>query len=107
MNLSQREGLQDSYLETLLVQCYLKKAAFDLTGAEQQLEFVIELATKDGMVELVNKARDELHNIQNQVMTLQQLYHASPEVFTNVQMKELLSFMQEAQTFVQRKKLGC
>ncbi len=100
---SKRERLHGSYAETILIQGLLKRAVFDLPGAIQQFKLAELLAEERGICSVAKKARYELKQLHEQTDVLQRFMDFSPEVYEHLQLKEMISYFQDAQKLVETK----
>jgi len=91
-----------AYIELLFFQGHLKRAEFDLGGASEYFMSAKQEAEQHGMIFFVNKAQKALKQLQDQMITLQSLYNASPQAFEQAQMLDVLAYLQDAQKLLQQ-----
>ena len=99
-NLSEREGLYSTYAETILMQGLLRKLDSDLQGAMDSFEQAKELAEERGMVALMTKAETELQHLTEQMTAIRHLLDVTPEVFEQLQIKEMENYLRDAEVHV-------
>ena len=94
-SLCKREQLHDTFVETTLMQGFLKRAMFDLPEAIEAFERAELLAQEQGILPLTQKARRELIHTQDQIEMLQRLRELSPKAYEKAQIDGLLSYLHE------------
>jgi tetratricopeptide (TPR) repeat protein len=97
--LSKREHLRGVYLETLLMIGFLKRIEFDLLGAIDQFELVELLSIESGIQPLAERAKNELVRLQKQVTLYQRLQDEAPQVYEQIQIQEMLAYMQAVKQY--------
>jgi len=98
--LSKKEQLHVTYIETILFQGFLRRAEFDIKGAVEHFERTEMLALERGIRPLAQKARYEIGELKDQVGNIQLLRDLSPQTYEHVQIKEMLSYLQDAQAYL-------
>ncbi|MFX0114738.1 MAG: tetratricopeptide repeat protein, partial [Candidatus Hodarchaeota archaeon] len=100
--LCKRERLHGSYIETLLIQGFLKRAMFDLLGATQQFRLAELLAEERGFRPLAERARKQLKQLEEQTEILKRLMFLSPVAYEQVQLQEMASYLQDAKAHLRK-----
>jgi tetratricopeptide (TPR) repeat protein len=98
--LSRRESYHYQYIEAVIARAFLKRADYDLSGANEQFQLAEGLAQKYGFEGLANRAHDEATHLRSQTATLQQLMTQSPEQYERMQMQDLLTYLEGAQRII-------
>lgn len=98
--LAKRERLYGIYAESLLMQGLLKRATFDLQSASEMFERAELLAAEQGLSIAAQHARDELAKLRKQIIKLRQSQRISPEVYEQLQVQEVLGYLQQVRTAV-------
>lgn len=94
--LTEREGIHHAYTEALIIRGLLKKAEFDIPGANKQFKLAETLALKCGNQRLARYAQTEVSQLQKQSSILQRHMNSSPEKFEQVRIQELISYIERA-----------
>ncbi|MFX0115967.1 MAG: tetratricopeptide repeat protein [Candidatus Hodarchaeota archaeon] len=100
-DLSERERLHGVFCETILIQGFLKRADYDLPGAMAFFKQVEHVAEEHGLQLLAHRASEELTHLQQEIATYQQLQKLSPQAYKQLQMQEMLTYMEEAKRYLQ------
>ncbi len=95
--LCKQKRLHGPYIETLIVQGFLRRAKFDLSGAISQFNSAELLAEERGFVPLAKKARTQLTQLKEEAEKLKQLMFVSPKAYEQAQLQEMASYLHEAQ----------
>ncbi|MFQ5976842.1 MAG: tetratricopeptide repeat protein [Candidatus Heimdallarchaeota archaeon] len=94
--LSKQESYRHRHIKAIIVRGFLKRADFDLTGANEEFQLAETLAEKHGFDELAKQAHDEATHLRGQTTTLQRLMTRSPDQYEQMQMQDLLSYLEGA-----------
>jgi len=94
--LTEREGIHHAYTEALMIRGLLKKAEFDIPGANKQFKLVETLALKCGNQGLARYAQTEVSQLQKQSSILQRHMNSSTEDFEQLRIQELISYIERA-----------
>ncbi|MHA2272908.1 MAG: tetratricopeptide repeat protein [Candidatus Hodarchaeales archaeon] len=97
---SKRERLYGTYAESLLIQGLLKRATFDVKEATGFFHRAELLAGERGIQLIASHARSELTKLQKQIDKLQQFQKMSPELYEQIQVQEVLGYIQQVRTVV-------
>ncbi|MFW9914337.1 MAG: tetratricopeptide repeat protein [Candidatus Thorarchaeota archaeon] len=97
---SKRERLYGTYAESLLIQGLLKRATFDVKEATGFFHRAEILAGERGLQLIAQQARSELAKLQKQIDKLQQFQKMSPELYEQIQVQEVLGYIQQVRTVV-------
>jgi len=92
--LSKREQLHQTYIETVLMQAFLKRATFDLPGATDVFKLAELLAEERGFRLLAQKARVELLELQKQEPMFQRGQKGSSGNYEQAHLEKMISFLQ-------------
>lgn len=98
--LAKRERLYGTYAESLLMQGLLKRVTFDLQSASKMFERAELLAAEQGLSMVAQHARDELTKLRKQIIKLRQFQRISPEAYEQLQVQEVLGYLQQVRTTV-------
>lgn len=97
---SKRERLYGTYAESLLIQGLLKRATFEFQVATAFFHRAELLAGERGLQLIAQHARGELTKLQRQVDKLQQFQKMSPELYEQIQVQEVLGYIQQVRMVV-------
>ncbi len=100
--LSKRERLHSAYVETKLIRGLLKQAKFDLEDANLLFRAAKKSAEKRGITRLIQKAQQQIDQLQKKLLIFQNLQEISPQAYENAQFKEILSYLKEAQVYLRQ-----
>ncbi len=100
IQLSKRENLHGVYVGTCFIQALLKRSEFDLEGAIKQFKLTELLAQEQGIQPIAQRARKELNQLIEHTDKLKSLMRLSPGAYEQLQMREILDYMQEAKQVV-------
>ncbi len=102
--ISKRERLYGTYIETLIVGALLKRASFQVQEAIKQFEIAEHLARERGIGPLEERAREEIQTLQEQVSFFHRLQESHPSIYENAQIERVLSYLDEIQVFFKDSK---
>ncbi len=102
--LSKQEAYQSNYIEAIITRGFLKRVEFDLSGANEQFELAETLANKYGLHGLARRAHTEASQLRAQTAVLQRRMTQSPEDYEQMQMTDLLAYLEGAQKIVGGRK---
>ncbi len=100
--LCKQNHLHGAYVETILVQGFLKRTIFDLPGAIQRFELAELLANERNLQPIALKAKEEITQLREQLTTFQNLIEQTPDMFEQLQLKELISYLKESQAYLRQ-----
>jgi tetratricopeptide (TPR) repeat protein len=98
--ISKRERLYGTYAESILLQGLLKRSNFDLENAIKLFERAELLADERGLRLAAQRARDEIKRLQKQIERIRQFQKISPEIYEQIQVQEVLGYLQQVRTVV-------
>ncbi len=98
-DLSKRENLHGTYIESIFIQGLLKRTKFNLNGAIELFQRVELLAEERGFHLLAQKAQQELSRVQTQISKLNLLQRETAQSFEQNKLEEVLDYIQKVQKF--------
>ncbi len=100
VQLSKREHLHRTYVETVFVQGMVKRALFDLQGATERFQLAGLLAEERGIRPVAKQAAEELLIVQQHMDRYQQLVFEKPDDYEQEQLQAVKSYLEKITTFL-------
>jgi len=93
--LSKQGHLHGTYVESIFIRGLVRQAVFDLKGATGHFQRAELLAEERGIRTVAQRAHQELKKLRQQVLKLQNLQKVSPHAYEQVQLREVLAYLQQ------------